>query len=88
MFRVGDRSPGDVQGLVEAIRQGPSDPVCGQAMGAAAKRPVATEFGALEQVDEHLALYHSLLGGSLVMMGDRKGGADAWIGRSRRPEWL
>jgi len=54
--------PGDVEKLTEAIRQLLSDPVRAQAMGAAARRRVEAEFSAQKQADEHLVLYHRLLG--------------------------
>jgi glycosyltransferase involved in cell wall biosynthesis len=54
--------PGDVERLTEAIRQLLSDPVRAQAMGAAARRRVEAEFSAKKQANEHLALYHRLLG--------------------------
>lgn len=56
--------PGDSQQLAEAIEQLLTNPKQAQAMGAAARRLVETEFSAQKQADEHLALYYRLLNGS------------------------
>jgi glycosyltransferase involved in cell wall biosynthesis len=54
--------PGDVQRLAEAIEQLLADPVKAQALGLAARQRVEAEFSARKQADEHLELYHRLLG--------------------------
>jgi glycosyltransferase involved in cell wall biosynthesis len=56
--------PGNSQQLAEAIEQLLTNPKQAQAMGAAARRLVETEFSAQKQADEHLALYYRLLNGS------------------------
>jgi glycosyltransferase involved in cell wall biosynthesis len=53
--------PGDTRRLAQAIKLLLSDPARAQAMGAAAKQRVETEFSAQKQANEHLALYHRLL---------------------------
>ena len=53
--------PGNVEKLVEAIRQLLSDPAHAWAMGAAARRRAEAEFSAQKQADQHLALYRRLL---------------------------
>jgi len=53
--------PGDTRRLAQAIERLLSDAVQAQAMGAAARRRVETDFSARKQAGEHLALYRRLL---------------------------
>ena len=53
--------PGDTRRLAQAIERLLSDAVQAQAMGAAARRRVETNFSARKQAGEYLALYRRLL---------------------------